>query len=63
MANVVAEFALPESFPKILKDFTREVLRDQPSDINTYAAEYFANLAAPANGDEGEETDQQRGRK
>ena len=55
MANVVAEFALPESFPKILKDFTREVLRDQPSDINTYAAEYFANLAAPANGDEGEE--------
>ena len=55
MANVVAQFALPEAFPKILKDFTREVLRDQPADINTYAAEYFANLSASSNDNQGGE--------
>lgn len=30
------EFALPEEFPATLREFTKEVLRDQPQDINTY---------------------------
>ena len=34
-------FALPEGFPQILKDFTREVLRSQTDDINKFAYEYF----------------------
>ena len=28
------EFKVPEGFPEILRDFTREVLREQPKDIN-----------------------------
>jgi hypothetical protein len=32
---------LPEGFPQILKDFTREVLRSQTDDINKFAYEYF----------------------
>jgi len=30
------EFKVPEGFPDILRDFTREVLRDQPKDMNRY---------------------------
>ena len=30
------EFKVPEGFPEILRDFTREVLREQPKDINKY---------------------------
>ena len=30
------EFKVPEGFPEILRDFTREVLRDQPKDTNKY---------------------------
>jgi len=34
-------FSLPTDFPDTLREFTREVLRDQPEDINKYAYEYF----------------------
>ena len=46
MTNIVEQFSIPDGFADILKSFTREVLRDQPEDINSYAAEYFAALAA-----------------
>lgn len=46
MANIVEQFTIPDGFADVLKSFTREVLRDQPDDINAYAAEYFAAIAA-----------------
>jgi hypothetical protein len=27
---------VPEGFPELLRDFSREVLRDQPKDMNKY---------------------------
>ena len=38
LARAPQEFALPEEFPTTLREFTKEVLRDQPSDIPTYGA-------------------------
>ena len=35
------EFVMPEEFPATLRDFTREVLRDQPEDVAKYGYEYF----------------------
>jgi hypothetical protein len=41
--------AVPVGFEAVLRDLTREVLRDQPEDIEHYAAKYFARkLAAKA---------------
>ncbi|KAJ8601391.1 hypothetical protein CTAYLR_004997 [Chrysophaeum taylorii] len=34
-------FSLPTDFPATLRELTKEVLRDQPSDINKYAYDYF----------------------
>jgi hypothetical protein len=39
------EFALPEEFPATLREFTKEVLRDQPSDIPTYGARAAPGLS------------------
>mmetsp|Transcript_129324 Transcript_129324/g.374493 ORF Transcript_129324/g.374493 Transcript_129324/m.374493 type:complete len:423 (-) Transcript_129324:186-1454(-) len=39
------QFQIPPEFPDILKDFTREVLRNQPEDIVEFAAKYFDCLA------------------
>ena len=38
------DFQIPEAFPDVLRDLTREILRDQPKDINKYAYEYFEKL-------------------
>jgi hypothetical protein len=38
------KFALPEDFYKVLEDYTREVLRDQPLDIIEYSYLYFKHL-------------------
>jgi len=40
------QYQVPPEFPDILKDFTREVLRNQPENINEFAAKYFDCLAA-----------------
>jgi len=42
--------------PDILKDFAREVLRNQPANINEFAAKYFDCLAQglPAEGTAGD---------
>jgi Ca2+-binding EF-hand superfamily protein len=39
-------FQIPPEYPDILKDFTREVLRNQPANINEFAAKYFDCLAS-----------------
>lgn len=39
-------YQIPPEFPDILKDFTREVLRNQPGNINEFAAKYFDCLAS-----------------
>lgn len=40
------QFHVPAEFPDILKDFAREVLRNQPININEFAAKYFDCLAS-----------------
>lgn len=45
------QIRVPPEFPDILKDFTREVLRNQPDNINEFAAKYFACLAEGLPGD------------
>lgn len=39
------QFQIPPEFPDILKDFSREVLRNQPTNIVEFAAKYFDCLA------------------
>jgi Ca2+-binding EF-hand superfamily protein len=36
---------LPPNFASVLKEYTREVLREQPEDILSWSAEYFKRLA------------------
>lgn len=42
------QYAVPKEFPSVLKSFTREVLRAQPSDIYEFGAQYFSELLAQA---------------
>lgn len=42
MANkYLKQFPVPEEYPNILRDLTREILRLQPRDIISFAAKYF----------------------
>mmetsp|Transcript_24467 Transcript_24467/g.40486 ORF Transcript_24467/g.40486 Transcript_24467/m.40486 type:complete len:509 (-) Transcript_24467:286-1812(-) len=44
MANKYAkEFAIPPGFAEVLRDFAREVIREQPQDINAWAFQYFTD--------------------
>eukprot|EP00892_Ulva_mutabilis_P003953 jgi/Ulvmu1/192/UM001_0196.1 len=36
------QFKIPDEFPALLKDFTREILRAQPGNLFTFGAQYFA---------------------
>lgn len=38
------QFTIPEGFPEILRDFTREILRSQSDDIHVFGAQYFADM-------------------
>jgi len=38
------QFTIPEGFPQLLKTFSREVLRCQPTNIYKFGARYFAQL-------------------
>eukprot|EP00929_Paragymnodinium_shiwhaense_P120131 TRINITY_DN92014_c0_g1_i1.p1 TRINITY_DN92014_c0_g1~~TRINITY_DN92014_c0_g1_i1.p1 ORF type:complete len:429 (-),score=152.53 TRINITY_DN92014_c0_g1_i1:107-1393(-) len=40
------QYQVPPEFPEILKDFAREVLRNQPANINEFASKYFDCLAS-----------------
>jgi len=37
------EFSIPPEFPELLRDLTREILRNQPKDINRFAYDFFSN--------------------
>ena len=43
------DFKIPTEFPEVLRNLTREILRDQPKDINKYSPEYFEKLKRDAN--------------
>ena len=43
-SKYIQKFPIPGSFPDILHDFVREVLRDQPESIYEYGAAYFTAL-------------------
>ena len=40
------QIQVPEELPEILKDFSKEVIRSNPSDIVKFSAEYFKRKAA-----------------
>ena len=39
------KFPLPPNFAQVVKDYTREVLREQPGDVLQWSAAYFKRLA------------------
>lgn len=46
MSKYQKSYAVPDAFPKLLKEFTREVLRHQPQNIYEFGASYFRELSA-----------------
>ena len=42
------DFQVPKDFPSVLKAFTREVLRSQPTNVYEFGAAYFQQLHAQA---------------
>ena len=42
------DFQVPKDFPSVLKAFTREVLRSQPTNVYEFGAAYFQQLLAQA---------------
>jgi Ca2+-binding EF-hand superfamily protein len=51
MASMTTQLSIPDGFPDILRDFTRELLRAQPENIYEFAAEYFgANINSTGEG-------------
>ena len=43
-SKYIQKFPIPGTFPDMLHDFVREVLRDQPENIYDYGAAYFTAL-------------------
>ena len=48
-SKYIQKFPIPGSFPDILHDFVREVLRDQPENIYEYGAAYFTAMDEVSN--------------
>ena len=44
MSKYPNKYEIPEQFPKILSNFTKEIVRNQPKDILDFAIKYFYNL-------------------
>ena len=40
------QIVVPEELPQILKDFSKEVIRNNPNDIVRFSREYFTRKAA-----------------
>ena len=40
------QIVVPEELPEILKDFSKEVIRNNPPDIVKFSREYFTRKAA-----------------
>lgn len=43
-SSYIQKYPIPQDFPTILKNFTREILRDQPANVIEYSAKYFEAL-------------------
>ena len=43
-SKYLQKYPIPDKFPAILEDFTKEVLRDQPDNIEAYSFYYFKAL-------------------
>ena len=43
------QIEVPEALPEILKDFSKEVIRNSPQDIISFSREYFEQKAAEQN--------------
>lgn len=43
-SKYIQKFPIPEGFPEILHDLSKEILRNQPEDILDFCAEYFKCL-------------------
>ena len=43
-SKYIQKFPIPGSFPELVHDFTREVLREQPENIYEFGAQYFAAM-------------------
>jgi len=58
--SLPGDFAVPPGLPALLQDFTRAVLRDQPSEkeLVRYAANYFRNLSRAQNGEDDDDDDE-----
>ena len=48
-AKYARQFKLPEGFPQLPKDFTREVLRSDPESIHQFGYEYFSEVVTRRN--------------
>ena len=42
-SKYAVNYNIPADFAEVLRKLTREILRNQPKDINKFAFEYFAN--------------------
>ena len=40
-SKYIQKYPIPQDFPALLKQFTREILRDQPTNIIEYSTQYF----------------------
>ncbi|CAM9177686.1 unnamed protein product, partial [Discosporangium mesarthrocarpum] len=46
MGSYAQTFEIPKEFPEILREFAKEAIRHQPSDIYRFGYEYFQNLSS-----------------
>ncbi len=40
-SKYLQKYPVPQSFPDVLHDFAREILRDQPENLHEYGYQYF----------------------
>ncbi|GIQ90542.1 hypothetical protein KIPB_013372, partial [Kipferlia bialata] len=40
------QISIPTELPEIIKQYTKAVIREQPKDIVSFSAKYFAKLAS-----------------
>ncbi|CAM9731190.1 unnamed protein product [Scytosiphon promiscuus] len=48
MGTYAKAFEIPEDFPAILREFAKEAIREQPTDIYKFGLEYFEKLSSVA---------------
>jgi Ca2+-binding EF-hand superfamily protein len=48
MASITTQLSVPDGFPDLLRDFTRELLRAQPENMYEFGAQYFGERSGGA---------------